>query len=377
MDFDDPVMAAPMKEETDALVESITAEPEVAPFEGVEHLLDLNMRTFRSADEPDATYFELRISRAPDAELPVLPRDVVLLVDGSESMTQRRINACKQGLKAVVDELSDRDRLEILTFRDSAHHAFGEMRPATRRNRAEARAFIDRLVAQGRTDIDAGLDALQTLNFQASRPVIVMLVTDGRPTAGVVNSSQIIERFTAENQGRISVFSMGLGRQVNQFLLDLLSYRNRGDLQIVEDNRAIARALAGMHRDVARPVLADLRFRFSGVSEGEVYPRTLTHLYLDRPLTVYGRFVGAAPSAALQIVGRSGPDEKDMVFPLRWEEGAPGDARLRQQWAWQKIYDLIGLHLQSGQDEVLDEVHAIADRYGLRVPYGRDEVYLY
>ena len=307
----------------------------------------------------------------------MLPRDVVLVIDGSQSMTQRTMNASKAGLKAFVDSLSEQDRLEILTFRETVYHAFGELRPASLRTKAEARTFIDRLEAQGRTDIDAGLDAMQLLGFDDARPAIALLFTDGRPTAGVVNSSQIIERFTTENRGRISVFSLGVGRQVNRFLLDMLGFRNRGDLQLAEHNREIGRALRGVQQEVSRPVLSDLRFRFSGVPDAEIYPRSLTNLYLDRPLVVFGRFSGAAPQAAVQIVGRSGAEQKDMIFPLHWEAATPGDEGLGQQWAMNKIYDLIGLHLKTGYDEVLEEVHDLADRYGLHVPYGRDVVFWY
>ncbi len=379
LEFDDPVVPTPIEEEVGQLTEAVAAEsePEVAPFEGVEHLLDLNLLLFRAASETDYHYFALQIRRAPGAELPVLPRDVVLVIDGSQSMTQRTMNASKAGLKAFVDSLSEQDRLEILTFRETVYHAFGELRPASLRTKAEARTFIDRLEAQGRTDIDAGLDAMQLLGFDDARPAIALLFTDGRPTAGVVNSSQIIERFTTENRGRISVFSLGVGRQVNRFLLDMLGFRNRGDLQLAEHNREIGRALRGVQQEVSRPVLSDLRFRFSGVPDAEIYPRSLTNLYLDRPLVVFGRFSGAAPQAAVQIVGRSGAEQKDMIFPLHWEAATPGDEGLGQQWAMNKIYDLIGLHLKTGYDEVLEEVHDLADRYGLHVPYGRDVVFWY
>lgn len=361
--------------ETAALAKEAAGESEAAPFEPVEQWLALNLRTHRPADEPEVTYFELRIARASEDAMPVLPKDVVFLQDCSESMTQRKVNACKAGLREFVEALGPEDRMELISFRDGTQSCFGELRAVTSHARAEARSFIDRLAARGKTDVDAGLHALQALPRDPGRPLLVVLMTDGRPTTGTVNSSKIIESFTRSNAGRISVFTVGAGRQANRFLLDLLSYRNRGGLEFVDDNADIPRALRRMQEGLSRPVLTDLRFRFSGIAEEEVYPRTLTHLYLDRPLVVYGRFAGAGAGAAIQVVGRSGPEPKDMVFPLDWSAADPAGDEVRRAWAWQKIYDLIGEHLQTGRQEALDEVHALADRYGLHVPYARDEVY--
>jgi hypothetical protein len=58
--------------------------------------------------------------------------------------------------------------------------------------------------------------------------MIAVLMTDGRPTMGAVDSSDIIARFSRQNAGEISVFTVGAGDRVNAFLLDLLGHNNRG-----------------------------------------------------------------------------------------------------------------------------------------------------
>lgn len=345
-------------------------ETAAASNRAVDAYLDLDVRAFRAEDEDGAVYFELNIRRHGDASLPVLPKDVVLLQDCSESMTPSKLAECKRGLRRWLDLLGPDDRFEIIGFRASVVHCFDGLRAPTKANRAQALQFIDELRAIGNTDVYGSLQAALALPREADRPLIVALVTDGRPTTGVTGSSDIIERFTRENGSAISMFALGGGRKVNRFLLDLLSYRNRGDSLVVEDEAAIPSAMERWGLALARPVLTDLRYRFTGVDTADVYPRTLTHLYLDRPLVLYGRATKGAGPAAFQIVGRSGASERDIVFPLDLGAAQPGGAELRLRWAWHRVYQTIGDYNERPDPAVLQQLRAFADRYGLVVPYG-------
>lgn len=205
-----------------------------------------------------------------------------------------------------------------------------------------------------------------------NRPLVALLVTDGRPTTGVVDSSEIIEQFTRANDGSRSMFCLGGGRKVNRFLLDLLSYRNRGDSAIVEDRAEIPGRMDALALETARPVLSDLAYRISPLGETEIYPRRLTHLYLDRPLVVYGRCRAGAGRAVMQTIGRSGPAAHDMVFELDLDASAEGGATIRTDWVWQRIYELIARHIETGSTAVMEEITALSAKYGVNVPYGGD-----
>lgn len=371
----DPLPDAEDPLRPDAVPSPVEALEDVAPFEAVEDLLDLELRLFQPPDEPEALYFELAIRRKDATRMPTVPRDVLILQDCSESMTQRKLDQCKDGLLALLRRVGPEDRLEIVAFREDVETCFGMFRPASPLNKAAATTFIDRMEARGKTDVYATLEALMRMPRSPGRPLLCVLVTDGRPTAGLVDSSEIIESFTRSNAGTVSVFALGGGTRVNRFLLDLLSYRNRGDSRVVERRQAIPEALAQVGDEIRRPVLTDLRYQFSGLAAEGIVPETLTHLYLDRPLSLYGR-VSANPSpAGVQIVGRGAEGDRDMVFPIPWGDGLEGDAAIRTRWAWHSIYHRIAEHIRSGRPEALSEAHRIADRYGLQVPYGRDVVY--
>ncbi|NIP98519.1 MAG: hypothetical protein GWO24_35965, partial [Akkermansiaceae bacterium] len=100
---------------------------EVSPLEAVEDILKLQLATYTPSDDPLAVYFKIHIERkgADALPVPVLPKDVLLMQDCSESMTQAKLDACKMGLHAWLDRLRPDDRFELVGFREDTHRCFG------------------------------------------------------------------------------------------------------------------------------------------------------------------------------------------------------------------------------------------------------------
>lgn len=362
----DPIELAPLP---DLTMHTAETPSDVTEMEPVEELLRLQTQSWVDAASPEYRYFKIQIFRHGIESLPVMPREVVLLLDCSESMTNSKLRQCVKGLDRVLDTLGDKDLFNIMTFRDTVETCFPESRPGDVVRRAQGRAYISELRAYGKTDVYASLQKLRTMRNQANRPFISLLVTDGRPTMGLVDSSDIIEGFTRDNNSRISMFSVGGGKRANKYLLDLLSFRNRGDSLVVPENEEIPDALFTLASQLQRPVLADLKYQFSDVPDVEIYPKTLTHLYLDRPLILVGRVPLNRKRLALQIVGQSAQGKHDMVFDVDLDGSPKGPESLRIEWAWQCIFDRIGTYIATRRDSDLEAIEQIATRYGISVPY--------
>ncbi len=364
--------------QTDFLPEAATfanrPDPERVVLPATEQYLALDVQTFRAEDEGGAVYFRIQIMRYGEDSLPVIPKDVLLLQDCSESITPAKLAECKRGLRRWMDWIGPEDRFQIIGFSDKIQRCFDEAwQPLTTTTRQQALEFIDSLRAVGNTDVYGSLASAAALPRDPDRPFLIVLITDGRPTIGVTGSPDIIDRFSAESAGRLSVFSVGAGRRANRFLLDLLSYRNRGDSLVVPDDSMLASAMDRWAQETRRPVLTDLRYRFAGLSEADVYPRALTPLFLDRPLLLYGRAENPDARIAFQVVGQSGGETRDLIFPLSLSESGTGDEDLRRRWAWHRIYYLIGEHTRTGDASLVSTIRETAAQYGLTVPYGYSE----
>ena len=360
--------AARLQEQGEMLAEKAADITDLKP---VEQLLDVAVSTYRAADE-DALYFELAISRAGPEALPVLPKDILLVQDCSESITRTKLDFFKEGLVEYLRTLTTADRLNLMRYSDSPTLCFENWQSVTTETLQQAVRFVDDMRARGQTDLFSPLQRVLEIPRQSGRPLVVVLLTDGRPTMGVVASSDIIARFSKANGGRISVFTVGAGDRVNTFLLDLLGHNNRGGSWIFPLREQVPDAVRRAARELSRPVLMDLDYRFSGDSAAEVYPATLTHLFLDRPLRLVGRCPLGQKSAVLQIVGDSGPDKRDMVFALDLAGAEDGGEGLRREWVAQKIYKLINDHLASGRSETIQEIRELSIRHNVPLPYGAD-----
>ena len=357
-----------LREQGEMLAEKAADITDLKP---VEQLLEVAVSTYPAADE-NALYFELAISRAGPEALPVLPKDILLVQDCSESITRTKLDFFKEGLIEFLRTLTTADRLNLMRYSDAPTPCFESWQPVTAETLQQAVRFVDDMRARGQTDLFSPLQRVLEVPRQSARPLIVVLLTDGRPTMGVVDSSDIIARFSKANGGRISVFTVGAGDRVNSFLLDLLGQNNRGGSWIFPLREQIPDAVRRAARELSRPVLVDLDYRFSGDSAAEVYPATLTHLFLDRPLRLVGRCPLDQKSAVLQVVGESGAEKRDMVFALDLAGAEDGGEGLRREWVAQKIYKLINDHMASGREETLQEIRDLSIRHNVPLPYGAD-----
>ncbi len=344
---------------------------DVTDVQPIEQLLAVEVSTYRATDE-NALYFEFAIFRAGVEALPVLPKDILLIQDCSESMTRSKLDYFKEGIVAYLRTLTTADRVNLMRYSDAPALCFADWQTATAESLGQAARFTDEMRARGQTDLFSPLQEVLRIPRQPGRPMIAVLMTDGRPTMGTVDSSDIIARFSKANQGAVSVFTVGAGDRVNTFLLDLLGQNNRGGSWIMPLREQIPDAVKRAARELSRPVLANLDYRFSGDSAAEVYPGTLTHLYLDRPLRLVGRCPLDQKAAVLQIIGESGAQKRDMVFAIDLSDAEEGGEGLRREWVAQKIYKLINDHMASGRAETIQEIRDLSTRHNVPLPYGAD-----
>ncbi len=334
----------------------------------VESLLRLRTQVYREAREGGAQYVKFQLSRNGIEQLPVLERDLVFLIDHSASMGQLKLNQALIGLRAAIQQLDEEDRFNIISFRDRVSYFQSQPVPATSVNKSRALASTQNLRAYGKTDVFASLEALLTVPSPPERPLLALLVTDGVPTMGVTDSGEILQKFTELNKGEVSMFAVGGGQRANRLLLDFLSYRNRGESRVTERNADIPRALVQVVRELSRPVLTGLELQFSAGQGVAVYPKQLSHLYIDRPLIMVGRFPADTDTVTFQLVGRSGRKEHDMVFTVNLRESEAGSPELRREWAWQALLERLARHLAYPSEGGMRELQRFAESYGLKIP---------
>jgi len=337
-------------------------------FVRLDNVMNVEIITYR--ERPGSGYFLLRITprRAADRLQP-LPKDVVFVLDASASMGRRTLEIIKQAIKESLRELNESDRFNLVGFKSRVEILSQNLVPATPLNISEAWTFISRLEASGMTDIYTSLEPLMTLGTERARPFSIYLFSDGRPTLGVVNSRAIINRLSERRGPSTSVFAISAGDDVNRYLLDFLAYRNRGRVCFIESKDSIVEESVRFVRALKYPLLLRVSADFGKVNHDEVYPHDLPDLYRDMPMEIYGRF-SDEKELTVRLVGEAFDEQKELLVNLPIPDKDLGGPEIAKGWALRKIYYLISLIVQHGeQPQIIGAINRLSEQYGIITPY--------
>lgn len=345
----------------------------VAPAYPIEDRLRIAVTAYDAESADGHRYFQIDVFRKDAQALPVLPRDVVFVQDTSASLGERYLNPCRTALRAAIAALGPEDRFNVVRFSQDVVRCFPEWAAPGPETLAQADAFVGAMVAGGNTDLFASMAEVLHLPRTPGRPVIAVVVTDGNVTAGQLErDSQIIGTFSRLNAGAVSVFTVGTSPRANVYLLDMLSYANRGAMTAVAPDRfSVSRTIEEAIRTVRRPLLADVRFNFDVVSGAKVYPTLTTNLYEDRPLRLVGRVRSDQKMVAFQARGEALGKRYDMLFEVDLEGAGvkPGPRELATLWATQRMYDLVSRFASTEDASLIDDMHRLGAEFDIPVPY--------
>ncbi|NKE64055.1 VWA domain-containing protein, partial [Lentzea sp. PSKA42] len=267
----------------------------------------------------------------PEPTTPVRPRDVVLLLDRSGSMSGWKMVAARRAAARIVDTLTADDTFAVITFDDRVERPaeLGTgLVAATDRHRFRAVEHLAAVQARGGTEMFEPLREGLSLLADASegRDPVLVLVTDGQ----VGNEDQVL-RDIAPVINRTRVHAVGIDTAVNAGFLGRLVARGAGRCELVESEDRLDEAMAQIQRRIGAPVITDVV-----VSPESSLPRQPSAIYPGVPLVALGRYRGPAPdSFTVRGRTRDGADWQETVAVRQHAEPA-----VRAQWARAALRDL-------------------------------------
>lgn len=325
-------------------------------------------------------YFLLLVSPEIKSELEQAPKkSVVFVVDRSGSMSGKKIEQAKGALKFVLNNLNEGDIFNIVAYDSSVESFRPEMQRFEEQTREEALAFVEGIYAGGSTNIDGALKAALGQLQDKKRPSYVLFLTDGLPTAGETNETKIVETSKQRNDVRARLFTFGVGYDVNSRLLDKLSRAGFGDSNYVRPNEDIEQHVSRLYNRIGAPAMTDVALAFylegwkieQGPLATQVYPKQIYDLFAGDQLVVVGRYKKSG-DAKVTVSGKIGDREEKFDFPANLVEESSDEsfAFIEKLWAVRRIGEIIDqIDLQGKNQELIDELVAIATRHGIITPY--------
>ncbi len=338
----------------------------------------------RVSDEPTVTVLSHRATRftagseqhalimvtPPREAPPVLPRDITLVLDVSGSMSGEKLQQAVAAGHALLTTMRSTDRFRLVAFSDAVEPHTIRFTPVTSNALREARRWLDQLTARGGTNISGAMhDALQTT---ASRPQaqgrlpLVLLLTDGQPTAGL-RSNEILDS-TEVWRADARVFTFGVGADVDATLVEQLAITSRGAAHFVRPDESVERVVSLAAQRLAAPLLANVQVRVNGGTLRDVYTPYGTDLMAGQELLFLARYSGDS-RAQITVTGTHGTSTRRISSRVDFTNHDSTTAFVPRLWAVQRVAALDAARRRFGaSDEIDDELKALGQQYGIPTP---------
>ena len=303
--------------------------------------------------------FALLMLVPPTLPVAPLPRELVLVIDNSGSMSGASMAQAIEAADRALARLRPGDRFNVIRFDDSFDLLFPEAVPAQPGNVARARAFVRSLRAEGGTEMLPALQAAFAGRAPDGYLRQVVLATD----AAIGNEDELL-RLIESGRGDSRLFPVGIGSAPNGHFLRKAAEAGRGTGIVVRDVNEVAEKMDALLAKLDRPAMRDVVVDWPGVAEA--YPARIPDLYQGEALQVVARLDALQGVATVRGLTPQ-PWVRRVAIAGHKATPAPGIGRL---WARARI-DALEDDIRRGGDvaSLKPAIVDVALRHGLVSTY--------
>lgn len=342
-----------------------------------------NMSTFLSdsiiPDPYGQGFFTFIVEPDPSENTEVINKVFTLIVDRSGSMSGDKIVQARNAANFIVENLNEGDYFNIVDFSSGISTFKFDHVEYTQETKQEAVNYINQFHANGSTNISGAFDVAipQFSHSSDSTANIIIFFTDGRATAGITETNTLLEHVQQtiiNNEVIVSIFTFGIGSDVNKQLLTLLASQNNGMAEFLGRDE-LEEKITQFYLTIRNPVLINTNLTFSPASMiKETYPINLPNLYKGQQLIISGRYAEAA-SIEVKLSGTAYGMDVEYNYTMNLSDSTIDKNRfLTKIWAKQKIEYLLveyySLQETDPQREAIKEdIIAVSISYGVLSPF--------
>ena len=350
----------------------------ILKYESLDDFLDIQVFTYQDPSAGGGKYYMIKIFAKKNMKaLKVMSKEILFTIDCSLSISPERLDEFKRGISHCLKNLNKEDVFNIIAFKDKALPFRPASVSATPQIIKEAERFVSELTSNRTTDVYNAFENIVRSPL-GRRPSNIILISDGRPTHGIVDSRELINSVTRLNNKVRPIFAYSGGAKVNRYLLDFMSYQNRAWSQFIKERGQIHKGLGDFYAKIKDPVFLNLRYQLNGLSSDDVFPRSLPDFYRNAEFTIYGTYE-SQDQFSMQLLGDVEDQTKELIFSRSLAEAEKGGPEIMKGYAFNKIYHLIsrvtaegGAVGATGRSPLLREIQSLSQRYGVTTPYSPD-----
>jgi hypothetical protein len=289
-------------------IQSKIAAPIATPVfpivKNIPTLSELRAKTYSHSFETEVVFYEmndeyifaLTLIPKPDLHLTPLKQNYLFLIDRSNSIQKERLNATKNAVRRALDELNKNDQFNILVFDQKIEKLSPSMLSVSTDSINKAHQFLNKIDLGSffsQKNLNKPLFLTVPQSPKNDELFTAILITDGENLSHKSAVQGLIEEWSRMNQGKVSLFTLGMNDDSHLDILDAISNLNRGKNYTSPTYRGLKRKLLKIMKTVHSPIAKNISCnaipRFSNGSI-ELFPKPnhAPHLYAGEPYTILG-----------------------------------------------------------------------------------------
>ena len=217
-----------------------------------------------------------------------LAREVTVILDRSGSMGGASIVQAKAALLLALEQLTPRDRFNIVQFNSTSDQLFAEYTAVSPETLQLAKSYVGKLTATGGTEMMGALARAFKLVGSPEHVQQVVFITDGN----VSNETQLFNYIEGELRNR-RLFTVGIGSAPNQYFLQQAAASGRGFHTAIGDLSEVEQRMSAMFKKLQKPLLRDIEITLIDDTVGGApakqiayWPKKIPDLYAGEPLAM-------------------------------------------------------------------------------------------
>ena len=331
---------------------------------------EAQMRTFtfqRRSDEPAYVMFALR-PRLP-AWTESKPRDHLLVIDSSQSMTGERWSRAARLATTLLSEMDRRDRVWVATCDVGCRLLDAQASTPSNQTAIAAKEFLARIRPAGSTDLFGALRSSMALvrgQRQAGRELRVLYLGDGMASVGYRTPGNLaiqVKKLRSETP-EVVISAVGIGSDADSAALDAVARAGGGHLVAYRPGERVDAVAMKVLESSYGVSLADISLNWpAGVRE--VSPSSAGTLREGEEIVAFGRFSGEV-KGTVELHGTVAGQPYVDRYPVALQAStAPANAFVPRMWAAATIarLELESPQTAKGQIIELSKSFAVLSRY--------------
>jgi len=289
-----------------------------------------------------------------------LGKEYIFVVDVSGSMSGIPLDMAKTAMRTLLGGLTPSDKFNVLLFAGSTAKFEESSAEASPQNIQRAETFVGSAPAGGGTDLLPALERAFSLPKADDMSRVLVLISDGY----VAVEDQAFE-LVRKNIGNSNFFSLGIGSSVNRFLIEGLATSGHGESLVITSPEYVKSSTETIRSLIHSPVLVGIQAFFEGFDAYDVEPQAIQDVYLDRPVTLIGKWRGAR-SGKIRITGKTPAEDFKQVVDASKAFHSEHGSLIGGIWAKERIKNLL---LKSNQSSVKGTITELALQYKILSPF--------